>query len=50
MGPRLVKKLTVVGKIDGSPSTVGGLLDYCQRRALTLVLVKDNKIGRRAGV
>ena len=40
----------MVGHIDGRPSTVGGLLGFCQRRGLTLVLVKDNKIGRRAGV
>ena len=40
----------MVGQIDGSPSTVGGLLGVCQRRALNLVLVKENKIGKRAGV
>ena len=40
----------MVGQIDGSPSTVGGLLGDCHRRALTLVLVKDNKIGRKVGV
>ena len=40
----------MVGQIDGSPSIVGGLLGDCQRRALNLVLVKDNNIGRRAGV
>ena len=42
--------MTVVGKIDGSPSTVGGFLGDCQRGALTLVLVKENKTGRRVGV
>ena len=40
----------MVGQIDGRPITVGGLLGYCQRRALILVLVKENKIGRREGV
>ena len=40
----------MVGQIDASPSIVGGLLGDCQRRTLTLVLVKDNKIGRREGV
>ena len=40
----------MVGKIDGSPSIVGGLLGDCQIRALTLVLVKENNIGIRVGV
>ena len=50
MGTRSVKKFTVVGKIDGSPSTIGGLLGDCQRRALTLIIVKENKFGIREGV
>ena len=50
MGTRSVKKFTVIGKIDGSPSTIGGLLGDCQRRALSPVLVKENKNGRRVGV
>ena len=40
----------MVGQIDGSPSIVGGLLGDYQRRALTLLLVKENKIGRRESV
>ena len=50
MGPRSIKGLIVVGKIDGSLSTVGGLLGDCQRRAIRSILVKENKIGRREGV
>ena len=50
MGTRSVKKFNVVGKIDGSPSTIGGLLGDYQRRALSHVLVKENKTGRRVGV
>ena len=40
----------MVGKIDGSTCTIGGLLGDCQRRALSHVLVKENKTGRRVGV
>ena len=40
----------MVGKINGIPSTVGGLLGDCQRRALSPILVKENKTGRRVGV
>ena len=40
----------MVGKINGIPSTVGGLLGDYQRRAPSLVLVKENKTGRRVGV
>ena len=50
MGPRPTKGLIVVGKINGSLITVGGFLGDCQRRALSSILVKENKIGRRAGV
>ena len=50
MGTRSIKELNMVGKINGSPSTIGGLLDDGQRRALSLVLVKENKTGRRVGV
>ena len=50
MGPRSVKGLIVVGKFYGSPSKIGGLLGDCQRRVLSSVLVKENKIGRRVGV
>ena len=50
VGTISIKKFTVVGKIDGNPSTVGGLLGDCQRGALTLVLVKENKTGRRVCV
>ena len=50
MGTRSIKQFTVVGKIDGSPSKIGGLLGDCQRRALSPVLVKENKTGRRVGV
>ena len=50
MGTRSVKKFTVVGRIDGNPTTIGGLLGDCQRRALSHVFVKENNIGRRVGV
>ena len=40
----------MVGQIDASPSIVGGLLGDCQRRALSILLVKENNIGRRVGV
>ena len=40
----------MVGKINGSTSIVGGLLGDYQRRAPGLVLVKENKTGRRVGV
>ena len=40
----------MVGKIDGIPSPIGGSLGDCQRRALSPVLVKENKTGRRVGV
>ena len=50
MGTRLVKEFTLFGKLDGSPSTIGGLLGDYQRRALSYVLVKENKTGRRVGV
>ena len=51
MGTRSVKKFTVVGKIDCSPSRIGGLmLGEYQIRALSPVLVKENKTGRRVGV
>ena len=40
----------LVGKIDGSPATVGGFLDELQRRSLSHVLSKENKTGRRVGV
>ena len=50
VGTRSVNFFTVVGKIDGSPSIIGGLLGDCQRRALSPILVKENKIGRRVGV
>jgi len=50
VGPRSVKELTVHGKIDDSRSTVGGLFGDCQGRALSLVLVRDNKTDRRVGV
>ena len=50
MGTRSVKKFTVVGRIDGNPTTIGGLLGDCQRRALSHVLVKENNTGRRVGV
>ena len=40
----------MVGKINGSPSTVGGFFGDYQRRAPSLVLVKENKTGRRVGV
>ena len=40
----------MVGKIDGSPRKIGGLLGDCQRRALSYVLVKENKTGRTVGV
>ena len=40
----------MVGQIDGSPSTFGVLLGDSQIRALTLILVKESKIGRREGV
>ena len=41
MSIRLVKELIVVGKIDGSPSIFGWSLGDIQRRALSLVLVKE---------
>ena len=41
MGTRSVKEFTVFGKIDGSPSKIGGLLGDYQRRALSYVLVKE---------
>jgi len=41
VGPRLVKEFNVVGKIDGNPSTVGGLLGDCKRRALNAILMKE---------
>ena len=50
MGTRSGKKITVVGKIDGSPSTIGGLLGDCQRRALSPVLVKEKNTGRSVGI
>lgn len=50
MGPRSVKELIVVGESDGSPNTVGGLLGDYQRRALSHVLMKDNKASRRLGL
>ena len=50
MGTISVKQITVVGKIDGNPSTIGGLLGDCQIRALCPVLVKENKNGRRVCV
>ena len=40
----------MVGKIDGSPSTFGGLLSDCQIIALSLLLVKENETGRKLGV
>ena len=40
----------MIGKINVSPSTIGGLLGDCKRRDLSYVLVKGNKIGRRVGV
>ena len=40
----------MVGKIDGIPSRVEELLGECQRRALSHVLVKENKNGTRVGV
>ena len=40
----------MVGKIDGSPSTIGGLLGDCKTRALSPILVKENKTGRKVGV
>ena len=46
METRSLKELTVVGKIDGSPSTVEGLLDGCQIISLSLVLVEENNSGR----
>ena len=39
-----------VGKIDGSPTTVGGFLDEFQIISLIHVLSKENKTGRRVGV
>ena len=48
MGTRSVKKFTTVGRIDGNPSTIGGLLGDYQRRALSHVLAKEN-IGSRVG-
>lgn len=40
----------MVGKIDGIPSTVGGLLGDYQRRSLSPIPLKDNKTGIRVGV
>ena len=41
----------MVGKIDNSQNTIGGLmLGYYQRRALSLVLVKESNTGRSVGV
>ena len=50
MGTRSIKKFTVVGKIDGSPSTIGWLLGDYQIRSLCPALVKENKTGRRVGL
>jgi len=50
VGPILVKELTIVGKIDGSPSIVGGLLGDFQIIALSHIFVKENKTGKRVGV
>ena len=50
MGTRSVKKFIVVGKFDGNPSTIGGLLGDCQRRVVSHVFVKENNTGRRVGV
>lgn len=50
MFPRLVKELNVVGKINNSPSIIGGLFGGFQRRDLSLVLVKDNKASRRVAL
>ena len=50
MGTRSVKKFTVVGKIDGNPSKIGGLLGDYQRRSLSHVLVKEKNTNRRVGV
>ncbi len=40
----------MAGKIDGSISIVEGFLGDYQRRALSHVIVKDNKTSRRGGV
>ena len=45
-----VKKFTVVGRIDGNPTTIGGFLGDYQRRALSDLPVKENNTGRRVGV
>ena len=50
VGTRSVKIFTKFWKIDGNPSTIGGLLGDCQRRALSHVLVKENNTGKRVGV
>lgn len=40
----------MLGKIDGSPIIVGGLLGDCQIISLIPILMKDNKTSRRVGV